>query len=118
MKVLLMSPGSKELHPGAAGTVLRYREGLQRRGTLCEVFGGSSEGDLKQSLEGTISRFKPDIVHAHDVSRCGMHLLGLRMPWVVSVRNPSAGMSRAWPYRLWFRLRILASAATALVNCK
>ncbi|MCA8944368.1 MAG: glycosyltransferase family 4 protein, partial [Planctomycetes bacterium] len=43
------------------------------------------EGDLKQSLEGTIARFKPDIVHAHDVTRCGTHLLGLRMPWVVSV---------------------------------
>lgn len=85
MKVLLMSPGSTELYPGAAGTVLRYREGLQRRGTLCEVFGGNSEGDLKQSLEGTIARFKPDIVHAHDVSKCGMHLLGLKMPWVVSI---------------------------------
>ncbi len=63
----------------------RYREGLQRRGHLCEVFGGTQDGGLKQSLEGTIGRFKPDLVHAHDAFRTGIALLGLRVPWVVSM---------------------------------
>ncbi len=80
-----MTPGPSDLYPGAAGTVLRYREGLQRRGSLCELFGEKSDGDLKTSLEGMIARFKPDIVHAHDARRSGIHLLGLRVPWVVSV---------------------------------
>lgn len=82
---MLMTPGPASVFPGASGTVTRYREGLQRRGSLCELLGGSSDGDLKQSLEGTIARFKPDIVHAHHASRTGVQLLGLRIPWVVSV---------------------------------
>lgn len=82
-----MTPGPTDLYPGASGTVLRYREGLQRRGSLCELFGDTGDGTLKQSFEGMIARFKPDIVHAHDVSRSGIHLLGLRMPWVVSVSS-------------------------------
>src|SRR5690606_9508971 len=48
-------------------------------------FGDAGEGSLKQSLEGTISRFKPDLVHAHDAWRTGVDLLGLRTPWVVSI---------------------------------
>ena len=31
------------------------------------------------------TRFRPDIVHAHDAWRTGMQLLGLQTPWVVSV---------------------------------
>ena len=85
MKVLLMTPAPAHLYLGGASTVSRYREGLQRCGHLCELFGGTSEGGLKQSLAGTIGRFKPDIVHAHDVTRMGAQLLGLRMPWVVSL---------------------------------
>lgn len=84
MKVLLLVPSPTHLHLGGIATVQRYRDGLQRRGHLCEVFGDTREGGLKQSLEGTIARFKPDIVHAHDASRTGVHLLGLRTPWVVS----------------------------------
>ena len=61
-----MTPAPAETYRGAAATVRRYRAGLQRRGHLCEVFGGTSEGELKQSFEGTIGRFRPDIVHAHD----------------------------------------------------
>ncbi len=85
MKVLLLTPAPPERYLGGASTVQRYREGLQGRGHLCELFGGTAEGGLKQSLEGTIARFKPDLVHAHDISRTGLQLLGLRMPWVVSV---------------------------------
>lgn len=85
MKVLLMTPSPTSLHLGGIATVGRYREGLQQRGHLCELFGGTSEGGLKQSLEGTIGRFKPDIVHAHDAARCGVQLLGLRTPWLVSL---------------------------------
>lgn len=85
MKVLLMTPAPTHLYLGSAATVNRYREGLQQCGHLCELFGGVSEGGLKQSLEGTIARFKPDVVHAHDVGRMGVQLLGLRTPWVVSV---------------------------------
>jgi L-malate glycosyltransferase len=85
MKVLLMTPSPTHLHLGGIATVTRYREGLQQRGHLCELFGGTSEGGLKQSLEGTIGRFKPDIVHAHDALRTGVHLLGLRTPWIVSL---------------------------------
>ncbi len=85
VKVLLMTPAPRDLYLGGAATVDRYREGLQRRGHLCELFGGISEGGLKQSLTGTIGRFKPDIVHAHDVARMGLMLLGLRSKWVVSV---------------------------------
>jgi glycosyltransferase involved in cell wall biosynthesis len=85
VKVLLMTPSPTHLHLGAISTVSRYREGLQRSGHLCELFGGTSEGGLKQSLEGTIGRFKPDVVHAHDALRTGVHLLGLRTPWVVSL---------------------------------
>lgn len=85
MKVLLLTPSPTHLHLGGIATVGRYREGLQRSGHLCELFGGTSEGGLKQSLEGTIGRFKPDIVHAHDALRTGVHLLGLRTPWVVSL---------------------------------
>lgn len=85
MKVLLMAPSPPDLYRGPAATVLRYREGLQRRGHLCELFGSTGEGGIKQSLEGTIGRFKPDIVHAHDAFRTGIQLLGLRIPWVVSV---------------------------------
>jgi len=85
MKVLLMTPAPTHLHLGGIATIGRYREGLQQRGHLCEVFGSTSEGGLKQSLEGTIGRFKPDIVHAHDAMRCGIAVLGLRTPWIVSV---------------------------------
>lgn len=85
MKVLLMTPAPTHLYLGGAATVNRYRDGLQRCGHLCELFGGTNEGGLKQSLEGTIGRFRPDIVHAHDASRMGPQLLGLRVPWVVSV---------------------------------
>ncbi len=80
-----MTPSPTHLHLGGIATVTRYREGLQQRGHLCELFGGTSEGGLKQSLEGTIGRFRPDIVHAHDALRTGVHLLGLRTPWVVSL---------------------------------
>lgn len=80
-----MTPSPTHLHLGAISTVSRYREGLQRSGHLCELFGGTSEGGLKQSLEGTIGRFKPDVVHAHDALRTGAHLLGCRTPWVVSL---------------------------------
>lgn len=80
-----MTPAPTHLHLGGIATVTRYREGLQRRGHLCELFGGTSEGGLKQSLEGTIGRFRPDIVHAHDALRCGVQLLGCRTPWVVSL---------------------------------
>ncbi|MCA8964686.1 MAG: glycosyltransferase family 4 protein [Planctomycetes bacterium] len=85
MKVLLLTPSPTHLHMGGFATVSRYREGLQQRGHLCEVFGGTSEGGLKQSLEGTLGRFKPDIVHAHDAWRSGVSLLGCRTPWVVSL---------------------------------
>src|SRR5687768_9797293 len=85
MKVLLMTPAPTHLYLGGAATVQRDREGLQRCGHLCELFGSTTEGELKQSFEGTIGRFRPDIVHAHDVARTGVHLLGSRTPWVVSV---------------------------------
>lgn len=85
MKVLLMTPAPTHLHLGGIATVNRYREGLQQRGHLCELFGSTCEGGLKQSLEGTIGRFKPDIVHAHDALRTGVHLLGCRTPWIVSL---------------------------------
>lgn len=85
VKVLLLAPGSAETRRGPADTVARYREGLLRRGHLCEVIGSGSQGALKQSLEGTILRFRPDVVHAHDAWASGAQLLGLRLPWVVSV---------------------------------
>ncbi len=85
VKVLLITPSPTELHRGPAATVLRYREGLQRRGHLCELIGGADDGALKESLEGTVERFRPDLVHAHDVWRSGLQLLGMRLPWVVSV---------------------------------
>lgn len=85
MKVLLLTPSPTALFLGGIATVSRYREGLQVRGHLCELFGGTGDGELKQSLEGTIGRFRPDIVHAHDALRTGVHLLGLRTPWVVSL---------------------------------
>ncbi|MGE3172262.1 MAG: glycosyltransferase family 4 protein [Planctomycetota bacterium] len=85
MKVLLLTPAPTHLYLGSAATVSRYREGLQRCGHLCELFGGTTEGGLKQSLAGTVGRFKPDIVHAHDAWRMGVQLLGLRVPWVVSL---------------------------------
>ena len=80
-----MSPSPHSLYVGSAATVQRYRGGLLRRGHLCEVFGGTSEGNLKQSLAGTIERFGPDIVHAHDAALSGLDLLGLRSRWVVSI---------------------------------
>ncbi len=80
-----MTPCPMEQYRGSAATVNRYREGLQRRGHLAELFGGASDGELKQSLAGTIGRFKPDIVHAHDAYRMGVKLLGLKLPWVVSM---------------------------------
>lgn len=80
-----MTPAPTHLHLGGIATVTRYREGLQHCGHLCELFGGTSEGGLKQSLQGTIGRFRPDIVHAHDARRCGIELLGSRTPWVVSL---------------------------------
>jgi len=85
MKVLLMTPAPTDLYLGGAATVSRYREGLQNCGHLCELFGGTSEGGLKTSLEGTIARFRPDVVHAHDATRTGIQCLGLRTPWVVSL---------------------------------
>lgn len=85
MKILLLTPSPSHVHRGSAATVRRYREGLQQRGHLCEVFGITEDGNLKQSLEGTIGRFKPDLVHAHDAFRTGISLLGLRLPWVVSM---------------------------------
>lgn len=85
MKVLLLTPAPTHLFLGSAATVARYREGLQRCGHLCELFGATDEGGLKESLAGTMGRFRPDIVHAHDAARCGTLLLGLRTPWVVSL---------------------------------
>ncbi len=85
MKVLLLTPSPSHLHLGGMATVARYREALQGCGHLCELFGATGEGGLKQSLEGTIGRFRPDIVHAHDAARTGVQLLGLRSPWVVSL---------------------------------
>lgn len=85
MKVLLLTPSPSHLHLGGIATVNRYRDRLQQRGHLCEVFGATDEGGIKQSLEGAIERFKPDIVHAHDAFRCGVALLGLKLPWVVSL---------------------------------
>lgn len=85
MKVLFLAPAPTTLHLGGITTIRRHRESLQQRGHLCEVFGDTTEGGLKQSLEGTIGRFKPDIVHAHDALRTGVQLLGLRTPWVVSL---------------------------------
>lgn len=85
MKVLLLTPSPSELFLGSSTTVTRWRDALMRRGHLCELFGTDHDGELKQSLEGTIGRFKPDLVHAHDAARMGTFLLGLRMPWVVSV---------------------------------
>jgi L-malate glycosyltransferase len=85
VKVLLLTPSPSHLFLGGINTVNRYREGLQSRGHLCELFGGTSEGGLKQSLAGTIGRFRPDVVHAHDALRTGLQLLGLRTPWVVSL---------------------------------
>ena len=64
---------------------MRYRDGLQRRGHLAELFGITTEGTLRESLAGKIGRFGPDIVHAHDAFRMGIQLLGLRVPWVVSM---------------------------------
>lgn len=84
MKVLLLTPSPQIQHLGSFNTVMRYRDGLQRRGHLAEVFGATSEGDLKESLAGKIGRFEPDIVHAHDAFRMGIQLLGLKTPWVVS----------------------------------
>lgn len=80
-----MTPAPTHLHLGGMATVSRYREGLQRSGHLCELFGSTTEGGLKQSLEGTIGRFKPDLVHAHDAMRTGVQLLGLLTPWIVSL---------------------------------
>ena len=85
VKVLLLTPSPVEKHPGYTNTVLRYRDGLQRRGHLAELFGVTTDGDLRESLAGKIGRFKPDIVHAHDAFQMGMQLLGLRVPWVVSM---------------------------------
>ena len=85
MKVLLLTPAPTHLFLGSAATVTRYREGLQRCGHLCELLGATNEGGLKQSLAGTVGRFRPDIVHAHDAARTGLQLLGLRTPWVVSL---------------------------------
>lgn len=80
-----MTPAPAGLHLGGMATVARWRDGLQARGHLCELFGGGAEGGLKQSLEGTLGRFRPDVVHAHDALRTGVQLLGLRTPWVVSL---------------------------------
>jgi glycosyltransferase involved in cell wall biosynthesis len=85
VKVLLLTPAPAHLHLGGQATVGRFRDGLQSRGHLCELFGSTGEGQLKQSLEGTIGRFRPDVVHAHDALRTGVQLLGLRSPWVVSL---------------------------------
>ncbi len=79
-----MTPSPSALYRGPSATALRYRQGLQRRGHLCELLGGEDEGGIKQSFAGAIERFKPDLVHAHDVYRCGLQVLGLRIPWVVS----------------------------------
>ena len=85
MKVLLLTPSPVEKHQGSTNTVIRYRDGLQRRGHLAELFGVTTDGNLRESLEGKIGRFRPDIIHAHDAYRMGIQLLGLRMPWVVSM---------------------------------
>jgi glycosyltransferase involved in cell wall biosynthesis len=85
VKILLLSPAPAEHHLGSATTVQRWREGLQHHGHLVELFGSVSEGALKESLEGAIDRFKPDIVHAHDAFHTGIPVLGLRIPWVVSL---------------------------------
>lgn len=81
----MLTPSPSQLFLGSSTTVCRWRDALMRRGHLCEVFGKDEDGELKQSLEGTIGRFKPELVHAHDAARMGPYLLGLRIPWVVSV---------------------------------
>ncbi|MDP6928240.1 MAG: glycosyltransferase family 4 protein [Planctomycetota bacterium] len=81
MKVLLLAPPRSAAYGGATATVHRYRDGLSNRGHICEVF---DRGVAGPSLEGTIERFHPDVVHAHDAHLNGISLLGLRLPWVVS----------------------------------
>src|SRR5690606_16179742 len=94
---------------------LRYREGLQRRGHLCELFGHSGEGDLKQSLEGTLGRFRPDIVHGHDASRTGIQLLGSRVPWVVSVSGEDLHVETRDPERGALVCEVYRRASRVLV---
>jgi glycosyltransferase involved in cell wall biosynthesis len=85
VKVLILTPTPSSHFLGCSATVRRWRDALNSRGHLAELFGTDDDGDLKLSLAGTIGRFKPDLVHAHDAGRMGVGLLGLRLPWVVSV---------------------------------
>lgn len=99
MKVLLLTPAPTDVFLGNSVTVQRFRNGLQGCGHLCELFGGAAEGGLKQSLEGTIERFRPDVVHAHDAMRTGTQLLGLRLPWVVSTSGEDLHHDMFDPHR-------------------
>jgi glycosyltransferase involved in cell wall biosynthesis len=99
MKVLLLTPPPMRLYLGSAATVERYREGLQQYGHLCELLGGSNEGGVRQSLAGTLGRFRPDIVHAHDAARTGAALLGLKGPWVVSLSGEDINEAIVDPQR-------------------
>jgi len=85
VKVLFLSPAPTKLHMGGFTTVARYRDGLQQLGHVCELHGADGDGGQQQALIDAIGRFQPDIVHAHDVRRCGVQLLGSRTPWVISV---------------------------------
>jgi glycosyltransferase involved in cell wall biosynthesis len=104
---------------------MRYRDGLQRRGHLAELFGVTSEGNLRESLEGKIGRFAPDIVHAHDAFCMGIQLLGLRVPWVVSMtgddfhdgmREPTMGPLVAEVFRRAHRTLVPTREAVAMVE--
>ncbi len=117
MKVLLLAPAPPELYRGRSATVQRYRAGLQRRGHLCEVLGQTEDGGLKQSLEGTIGRLKPDIVHAHDAARTGIGLLGLRLPWVVSLAGDDFNADMMEPGRGPLVCETIRRARRVLVPC-
>lgn len=115
MKVLLLTPSPTEIHRGPASTVDRIRTGLSRRGHLCELYGGAGDGTLHESLEGTLERFRPEVVHAHDVYRSGVSLLGLQTPWVVSVTGDDIYRDLRDPKRSPLVCATLARANRVLV---
>ena len=64
-----------------------------------------------------MGRFKPDIVHAHDALRTGVHLLGCRTPWIVSLSGEEyqkLGELSAWRATLWEGDRLLAEQKSFL----
>lgn len=105
LRVLILTPTALPIISGNAITAERWRKALIEKGCYADVF--STEHMDAMSLLERIEHFKPDVLHAHHVSRAGALMLDPRIedrcqrfPLVVSPAGtdiyPREGQTHDW----------------------